>query len=327
MNTSIWNHINRPSHLSLHSGESTLKGSCVHSITFLLKSQTLRKLTYKVHCSEAPVADLPQVREELLGILPREELSHLRVLQAPGPHTRRHGQRLVSVEETHWVSICYLERIPTFVLKARVASETRSSLSHEVDTLRSLWWKLLTLMSLMPFKKYIVLNQRWKGKAVQSTNLGLHPCYFFSFFLFKEIQNFSYISCNHLNPVNAFSSSPTQIFSCIAEDCLVMYVRSLQNCSTISKDGPDQFLEDLEHLFNVSKMCGTLHWAEHCTHRLLRVANISSVSVLSSWGNVHTREQNVLLHCYSRALRYQFTVTQPTYILFLVITILQNCTG
>lgn len=118
-------------------------------------------------------------------------------------------------------------------------------------------------------KKYIVLNQRWKGKAVQSTNLGLHPCYFFSFCLFKEIQSFSYISSNHLNPINSFSYSPTQIFSCIAEDCLVMYVWSLQNCSTISKDGPgnntDQFLEDLEHLFNVSKMCGTLHWAEHCT--------------------------------------------------------------
>lgn len=170
-----------------------------------------------------------------------------------------------------------------------------------------------------------------KGESSTKHKLGLHPCYFFSFFLFKEIQNFSYISSNHLNPINAFSSSPTQIFSCIAEDCLVMYARSLQNCSTISKDGPgnntDQFLEDLEHLFNVSKMCGTLHWAEHCTHRLLRVANISSVSVLSSWGNVHTHEQNVLLHCYSRALRYQFTVTQPTYILFLVITILQNCTG
>lgn len=46
------------------------------------------------------MADLPQVCEELFRILPEEKLSHLRVLQAPGPHTRRHGQRLVSVEET-----------------------------------------------------------------------------------------------------------------------------------------------------------------------------------------------------------------------------------
>lgn len=97
-----------------------------------------------------------------------------------------------------------------------------------------------------------------KGESSTKHKSGLTPMLFL-FFLSKEIQNFSYISSNHLNPINAFSSSPTQIFSCIAEDCLVMYVRSLQNCSTISKDGPDQFLEDLEHLFNVSKMCGTLH--------------------------------------------------------------------
>lgn len=63
------------------------------------------------------MANLPQVCEELLRILPEEELSHLRVLQAPGPHTRRHGQRLVSMEETHWVSICYMEGLPTFVVE------------------------------------------------------------------------------------------------------------------------------------------------------------------------------------------------------------------
>lgn len=166
----------------------------MHSITFLLKSQTLRKLTYKVHCSEAPVADLPQVREELLGILPREELSHLRVLQAPGPHTRRHGQRLVSVEEAHWVSICYLERIPTFVLKARVASETRSSLSHEVDTLRSLWWKLLTLMSLMPFKKNILFSTKdERGKQYKAQIWAYtHVISFLSVFLRKYRVSLTY---------------------------------------------------------------------------------------------------------------------------------------
>lgn len=33
------------------------------------------------------MADLSQVCKELFGILPAEQLSHLRVLQAPGPHT------------------------------------------------------------------------------------------------------------------------------------------------------------------------------------------------------------------------------------------------
>lgn len=75
-----------------------------------------RKATYEVDRSKAPMADLPQVCEELLGILPEEQLSHLRVLQAPGPHTRRHGQRLVIVVETNWVSICYLEELQPFVL-------------------------------------------------------------------------------------------------------------------------------------------------------------------------------------------------------------------
>lgn len=80
-----------------------------------MQNQTWSTLTHEVDRSEAPMADLPQVREELLRILPEEQLSHLRVLQAPGPHTRRHGQRLVSVEETHWVSFCCLERSVTFV--------------------------------------------------------------------------------------------------------------------------------------------------------------------------------------------------------------------
>lgn len=45
------------------------------------------------------MADLSQVCKELFRILPAEQLSHLRVLQAPGPHTWRHGQRLVCAEE------------------------------------------------------------------------------------------------------------------------------------------------------------------------------------------------------------------------------------
>lgn len=136
-----------------------------------------------------------------------------------------------------------------------------------------------------------------------------HVISFLSFF--KEIHSFSYTSSTilfqsceicFLNLINAFSSSPTHILSCIAEDCLAMYVWGLQRCSTISKDGPgnntDQFLEDLEHLFNVSKMCGTLHWAEHCTHR--RVANISSVSFLSPPG-VTSTHLNRMCFCIATA--------------------------
>lgn len=66
-------------------------------------------VTYKVDSPEAAMAYLPQVCEELLRVLPVEELSHLRVLQAPGPHTRRHGQRLGRLGGTHWVTVCYLE--------------------------------------------------------------------------------------------------------------------------------------------------------------------------------------------------------------------------
>lgn len=58
------------------------------------------QMTHEVDCSEASMTDLPQVCEELLGVLPEEQLSHLRVLQAPGPHTRRHGQRLDSEGHT-----------------------------------------------------------------------------------------------------------------------------------------------------------------------------------------------------------------------------------
>lgn len=71
-------------------------------------------MTHKVDCSEASMTDLPQVCEELLGVLPEEQLSHLRVLQAPGPHTRRHGQRLHSVDHTS--SVTFLFRLTTFVL-------------------------------------------------------------------------------------------------------------------------------------------------------------------------------------------------------------------
>lgn len=58
------------------------------------------------------MANLPQVREELLRVLPKEQLSHLRVLQAPGPHTRRHGQRLDSMDHTSRVRLlcfCFLK--------------------------------------------------------------------------------------------------------------------------------------------------------------------------------------------------------------------------
>lgn len=66
------------------------------------------EVTHKVDRSEASMTNLPQVCEELLGILPEEQLSHLRVLQAPGPHTRRHGQRLDSVDETDRVRFLFL---------------------------------------------------------------------------------------------------------------------------------------------------------------------------------------------------------------------------
>ncbi len=79
------------------------------NISLLFEAETRRKVTHEVDRSEAPMADLSQVCEELFGILPKEQLSHLRVLQAPGPHTRRHGQRLMSAEGTNWVSVCYLE--------------------------------------------------------------------------------------------------------------------------------------------------------------------------------------------------------------------------
>lgn len=62
------------------------------------------EITHKVDSSEASMTDLPQVCEELLRVLPEEQLSHLRVLQAPGPHTRRHGQRLDSAHHTSRVT-------------------------------------------------------------------------------------------------------------------------------------------------------------------------------------------------------------------------------
>ena len=65
------------------------------------------------------MADLPEVGEELLRVIPEEQLRHIGVLQAPGPHNRRHGQRLVSEENTHRVSVCYLEGSPMFVLETQ----------------------------------------------------------------------------------------------------------------------------------------------------------------------------------------------------------------
>lgn len=74
----------------------------------LLQTPTGMEVTHKVDRSEASMTNLPQVCEELLGILPEEQLSHLRVLQAPGPHTRRHGQRLDSMGETDRVRFLFL---------------------------------------------------------------------------------------------------------------------------------------------------------------------------------------------------------------------------
>lgn len=75
--------------------------------TLLLQTPIGMEVTHKVDRSEASMTNLPQVCEELLGILPEEQLSHLRVLQAPGPHTRRHGQRLDSMYEILVFNACY----------------------------------------------------------------------------------------------------------------------------------------------------------------------------------------------------------------------------
>lgn len=66
------------------------------------------EIAHKVDGSEASMTDLPQVCEELLRVLPEEQLSHLRVLQAPGPHTRRHGQRLDSAHHTSRVTFLFI---------------------------------------------------------------------------------------------------------------------------------------------------------------------------------------------------------------------------
>ena len=50
--------------------------------------------TYKVDGAEAAVADLAEVGEELLGVVPEEELCHVGVLQAARPQRRRHPARL-----------------------------------------------------------------------------------------------------------------------------------------------------------------------------------------------------------------------------------------
>ena len=78
------------------------------------------------------MSNLPQVCEELLRILPAEQLSHLRVLQAPGPHTRRHGQRLESRERDTLCERLLFGRITNVhvVLETRAAQEIWSSLSH-----------------------------------------------------------------------------------------------------------------------------------------------------------------------------------------------------
>lgn len=47
--------------------------------------------THKVHGSKAAMANFTEVREELFGVILEEELSHIRVLQAPGPAPSWHG--------------------------------------------------------------------------------------------------------------------------------------------------------------------------------------------------------------------------------------------
>lgn len=91
----------------------------------LLQTPIGMEVTHKVDRSEASMTNLPQVCEELLGVVPEEQLSHLRVLQAPGPHTRRHGQRLDSMDETdrvrflfltHATNICVVENVNKLLL-------------------------------------------------------------------------------------------------------------------------------------------------------------------------------------------------------------------
>lgn len=50
--------------------------------------------THKVNGSEAAVADLTEVSEQLLGIIFAEEICHLRILEIACPCTRGHGQGL-----------------------------------------------------------------------------------------------------------------------------------------------------------------------------------------------------------------------------------------
>lgn len=52
------------------------------------------KRTYKVNGAEAAVSDLPQVGEQLLGVIFAEEVGHVGVLQVARPNTRGHGQGL-----------------------------------------------------------------------------------------------------------------------------------------------------------------------------------------------------------------------------------------
>jgi hypothetical protein len=49
----------------------------------------LRLIPGIVDCAEGPVADLPEVVEQLLRVLALEQLRHVRVLQAARPGTKR----------------------------------------------------------------------------------------------------------------------------------------------------------------------------------------------------------------------------------------------
>ena len=70
--------------------------NCITALCIPVRRRPAYDRTHKVDGSEASMADLPEVCEQLLGVASVEELRHLRVLQAPRPDTRWHRQRLTT---------------------------------------------------------------------------------------------------------------------------------------------------------------------------------------------------------------------------------------
>lgn len=64
--------------LEVHSGET-------------VPTPPSQALTHKVHSSKAAMANLTEVRKELFWVILEEKLSHIGVLQAPGPAPSWHG--------------------------------------------------------------------------------------------------------------------------------------------------------------------------------------------------------------------------------------------